>query len=400
MSNLLKGTIEDLENLLGDTLIKKKIDQDQKESFNDISIESPHFIAVITSNLGGNSPKQVKEQYDYIINQELYNKCNLNKQPLAYELLDKYIEQHNNNKIVIISEDTYLPSVTINTYSKFGNVGTVFISNNPKIVVETQGNNISYFGIDKDLLTDDLQFKLEENLTTYFTLQKIKQIGILKTCKTIKNMYSDKRIHLIIDLQIIDQTIAPSVKRSSSQRNFLSMGDINEIIHEFKDISYLDIIGFNESIDDSMFRYTKMTGEVCRTIIRDIFNIKEKSINIFTEDSIFLIYRPVDQISNDDIGWYIVRFMTLKERESFLYNLIDKVITITLDDIDLMNDLEVYVTSTSIKEQNKKSFYTANSIFDYCLFPEEKISMIFELLNSNEQSILGKDDKGIKRINR
>lgn len=346
-----------------------------------------HFIAVITPNPGGNSPKKVKEQYDYIIDKELYNKFNSKKQPLAYELLENYITTLNDQKIVVVSEDVYLPSTTINIYSKFDNTATIFLSNNPKVIINRQDNNILYFGIDKNLLSDDLQFQLENNLITYFTFQKIEQIGISKICQTIKNMYSDKKLHLVFDLQIIDPTLAPSVKRDSHQINFFSIEIINTIIQEIKNISYLDIIAFDESLDDSLSRYTKLTGNICKTIIRDIFHIKEKSINIFTEDSRFLIYRPVEQISDHDIGWYIVKFLTLKERECFLNYLIDTVITITIDDI-YGKELEVYVTSTSIQEQNKKSFYTTNNIFDYCLYPEEKISMVFELLNTNNKSIL------------
>ena len=125
---------------------------------------------------------------------------------------------------------------------------------------------------------------------------------------------------------------------------------------------------------------------MCRVIIKSIFNIKEKSLNIFTEDSRFLIYRPVEQISHDDIGWYIVKFLTIKERETFLKHLIDNVVTISIPDVEKGIDIEVYVTSTSGQEQNQKSFYTAKNMSDYCLFPSEKISMIFELLNTEKVS--------------
>ena len=345
-------------------------------------IAQPHFIALLTPNPGGNSPKQVKEEYNYTIEKELYNKYNSSQQRLSYELLDKHLNNVCNEKVIIVSEDRFIPSLTINTYSKFHNVASIYISNSPKIITNTHEGNILYFGVDKDILTENARFKLEENLITHFTFKKIKQMGMQKICKIINNMYCGKKLHVILDLQIVDQTISPSVKRESSQKDFISMENINEIIHEFKNIWYLDIIGFDESLDDAMFRYTKITGETCRTIIKNIFNIKEKSMNIFTEDSRFLIYRPVEQISNDDIGWYIVRFMTLKEREIFLHELIDKVITINIDNPYPQKDLEVYITSTSMQEQNLKSFYTAKSIQNYCLFPDEKISMIFELLNT------------------
>ena len=334
---------------------------------------NPYFIAVLTPNPGGNSPKQVRESYDFIINKELYNITN-NKQIPAYELLEKHIENLD-RKIIIISEDIYLPSITTKIYSK-SNILTIYVSNNPKII----DNNIIYIGIDKDLTDDTILTQLDDNLITYFTLQKIKQIGLEKILDTIQNI--QQKFHLIIDLQILDQTIAPSVKRDHKQKNFLSIGMINSIIDKIKNIEHLDIIGFDDSLDDSMFRYTKLTGEVCRTIIKNIYNIKEKSMNIFTEDSRFLIYRPIKQLTNDDIGWYIVKFMTLKEREMYLQYLIDNVITVSIN-ID-GKKLKIFVTSTSIQEQNEKSYYIAQHMFDYCLFPEEKLSMVFELLNTSK----------------
>lgn len=357
-------------------------EQDEhKNILNNIS-DPPHFIAVLTTNPGGSSPELVKEKYDYTINKELYNVDN-NGVNSAYVILSKYIQQNIDKKIVVVSEDVYLPSVTINTYAKYNNITTIYISNYPKIVTNIPNNNIVYFGIDTDIISESLQSKLDDNLITYFTFQKIMKIGIDKISKIIMNMFPDNKLHLIIDLQIIDQTIAPSVKRNNSQKNFLMMIHLNQIFKVFTNIYHLDIIGFDGSLDDNLFRYTKITGEVCRTIIKDIFNIKEKSMNVFTEDSRFLIYRPVEQLSNDDTGWYIVRFMTLKERETFLQYLIDRVVTISIDNIDTGTDLEVIVTSTSIQEQNQKSFYTAKGILDYCLFPQEKISMTFELLNAN-----------------
>lgn len=343
------------------------------------SIINPYFIALITPYEGGHSPKKVKEVYDHYINADLYKIYDKNNQLMAYNSLEKHIQQVIDDRdIVLVTEDINSPSITINAYSR--NSTTIYISNSPTVILK----DVIYVGIDKDLMTDDMIMKLDEGLITYFTQEKIKECGI---SKVIKNIIINKKIHLIIDLRIIDQTIAPSAKRYPNQKKYISLNDIQEIIQNFHNISYLDIIGFNDSLDNSSCKYSKITGEVCRVIIKNIFNIKEKSINIFTEDSRFLIYRPVNQISQDDIGWYIIKFLTLKERETFLSNLVDKVITITIND-NYKEDMEVYITSTTVQEQNYKSYYTSNNIFDYCLFPEEKLSMVLELLNTNTDSII------------
>lgn len=344
----------------------------------------PCFIAVCTPELGGDSPKQVKEKYDIVIDKEKYvtwSQATSGDTLLAYELLNESLNRINDKKIVVVSEDRCLSSVTINTYAK-NNTVTIYISSNPKIFINNKDVSIVYFGIDKNIISDYLQTALGDNLSTYFTIQKIKQIGVSSICNIIQSMYHNKRIHVVIDLQIIDSSVTPSVRRDKLQNNFISINNILELVQKL-DIYYLDIIGFDESINDNMMRFTKITGEVCRAIIRNTFNIKENSMNIFTEDSRFLIYRPVEQITNDDIGWYIVKFMTLQERELYLRYLIDKVITVTINNINDEKDFDVLVTSTSIQEQNCKSFFATKNILDYCLFPQEKISMIFELLNTS-----------------
>ena len=124
---------------------------------------------------------------------------------------------------------------------------TVYISNAPN-VVNNPSSNVIYFGIDKNLLSDQSLSNLDKSLVTYFTLQKINQTGIQKFCKIIKNMLENTKIHLIVDLRIIDQIITPSVKRSPLQKNYLSIKDIIETIKHLKNIFYLDVIGFDESL--------------------------------------------------------------------------------------------------------------------------------------------------------
>ena len=109
-------------------------------------------------------------------------------------------------------------------------------------------------------------------------------------------------------------------------------------------------------------------------------NIKEKKLNIFTEDSRFLIYRPVVQINEHDIGWYILRFMTLEQRNDILKHLTDDdIINITIEDND--EEIDVFIASTTIAEQETINYYAAENITEKCLFPTEKMFMMFELLN-------------------
>lgn len=232
---------------------------------------------------------------------------------------------------------------------------------------------------------------------TYYNLKKIRQLGSDAIIQNIIKKNDNNKIHLIIDLRIIDKTAAPSVNReisdsesgSEAQTYFLSYSEIKIVVDNLKPyVKHLDIVGFNDSIDDEAHRLSKITGELCRYFIRDIFNLKEKSMNIFSDDSRFLIYRPVEQVDEDDIGWYIVRFMTLQQREMFINKIGDEILTLEYEndedrDEEKEKEKEVMITTTSVKEQQEKTYYYANTVFDCCLVPEEKVSMVFELLNTS-----------------
>jgi hypothetical protein len=376
-----------------------------------------HFIAVYTNAEGGQSPKLVKEQYDYEIK--------LEDKDILSSYLSKNIENQNieNQNIVIISENTELSKSIIPIYSQsHEKLITLYISNNPNILYQ---KNIIYIGLDKNLIEDNTEEelnKLDNPFVPYITIQKI-----IKLCQTnkldsivkyINNICIDNIVNVIIDLQIIDINNCPSVKRDSNQTKYISLDTIYKLLNKNINIKYLNILGFDSSIDNPTNKLTKLTGNSCRNIIKYIFDITEKSINIFTEDTRFLIYRPIEQLlintdtndnsepenepdsepehnpetddistyidttkQTDDYGWYILRFMTLREREDIIKHLIDRVITISvkLDDTD--EETEIYITTTTINEQNNKSFYLANKIEDYCLFPKEKLAMMFELVN-------------------
>lgn len=331
------------------------------------------YIAVVNKNTD-NSYKLVKEQYDHVLNIEKVS-----------DFENCISERVKNFKTVIISQNLNTIKLTTNIYSKLQDIVSVIISNNPVIC---ENKNVQYIGIDKTIMNDESLYELDNNLATYYTFDKIKQIGLNKLCQILCKNNLDKKIHLVIDLQIIDKTIAPSVKRNESQKNYFSLDCINSIITEFKkQLWSLEIIGFSDTLNDITQRHSKLTAELCKSIICKSFDITEKSMNIFTEDSRFLIYRPVEQKKEDDIGWYIVKFLTLKEREQYLKYLIDNVITITIDS-ENGDELDIYVTSTSTKEQNERSYYASNDIYDYCLFPDEKVSMVFELLNTSQNSVI------------
>ncbi len=115
--------------------------------------------------------------------------------------------------------------------------------------------------------------------------------------------------------------------------------------------------------------------------------MKEYSINIYNENTRFLIFKPVDELCNpneidigDDYGWYILRNIPKELKEELFKEIEDdsiKIITINENN----TDIDIMVSSSTINEQNNKCYYTSSSYKDCTLYPDEKISMMFELIN-------------------
>lgn len=237
--------------------------------------------------------------------------------------------------------------------SVIGNLNPSLIKNKPKNIFTCQ--QLIYLGIDNN----DLEI-LDHYEIPYFTQDKIEQIGIDKICEIVK-MYTidDYNVHLCINMEI-------------------SKEYIKQIVNSFKEqIVSMDITEFNPCIDDK----ERVVGEkeCIKEILVHAFDIKEKTINLFNEDSEFLIYRSIFQKNPEtDIGWYILRGLTLDQKKNIISKLDpDRTTTITMDEEDYL------ITTTSMNEQNEKSYFTAKSIQDFTLFPEEKSLMCFELIGDS-----------------
>src|SRR5205807_2634565 len=115
-----------------------------------------------------------------------------------------------------------------------------------------------------------------------------------------------------------------------------------------------------------------------------------KTINVFNEESKFLIWRPVK--FDDYKGWLILRCMTLEQRESIIKEIgDDKIIPVPVEKDGCVYD--ALVTVTTMKAQQEKSYYQSNSLQDCCLLPGEKIDMMFELLNTSNKTNANIDTK-------
>lgn len=238
-------------------------------------------------------------------------------------------------------------------------------------------NQIIYFGLTND---EEIDFLVESDIT-FLTANKITQLNNADPeiiINILKDKIEDRPVHIVLDMKVFHKDIVKSVYYGDAidNNNGLQINDIDRVLMTFKkNIVAMDITEFNPLIGNK--NDVKVTKDLIRYVLQRTFDIKEKKINVFTEDSYFPIYRPLDQEDPEtDIGWFILRGIKPDYKEELLELIPDDTI-ISLD----IDDNTYLVTKTTMNEQNEKSYYVATTINDTALYPQEKAAMMFELVN-------------------
>jgi arginase family enzyme len=309
-----------------------------------------------------------------------------------------------NLKVIYIDSS---PDVSINKYVEYNDFRNAVISDVIGINeesfsdhrVDIPPNHITFIGIDEKNLSDDQDGVLRkyDMHMKMFTSQLMKKKGINSVMENIINelMYED--VHVVIDLSCIKIQYAPSVIRDTNDESvgfdFDQMKLIVGWLKKLKRLNGVDITGYNfgEVKHKNKHHVSNiLTVKTIEMIVTTFIELKQKSINLFNEDTKFLIWRKIDD--TDSIGWYILRGVSLQDREQLINGIGDRIEVIPIPDSDFHSDnvtddslnncFNALVTVTSMKEQQEKSYYTSETIYDCCLFPGEKLNMMFELLNT------------------
>ncbi len=269
------------------------------------------------------------------------------------------------------------------------------------------GNQFILIGINDKSLTDIETETLKNLDITYFTLDELKKKGIDTIIKSVKEMILDAPLHVVFDTSVMAYSVAPCtirffgndmssiidedslkeyVKSKISQDHLrgLNVEEITQIFNMLStcNIIGLDVLGYDLRISDKQAAF-RVTCEIAKLPLVHLLKITEKKINIFNEDSKMLIWRPYEQKSEDDVGWYLLRNTSLKFREDILKHLVDDtIISHSVEDDDGEIN-EILLSVTTMNEQEKKTYLdNTTKISDCVLFVEEKMSMLFEMLNS------------------
>ena len=260
-----------------------------------------------------------------------------------------------------------------------------------KHVIDFELSQFIFLGVEQ--LSPFEENLLLESKSKYYTLniifKKLEQIldNIIEDNK-------DKPIAIIFDFNIFNSKLKLNcVNRSVNQTKCgINMDQLNLIIHKLsklsENIKMIDITGFSMYFDQTTNNeQLKSNIDVITKIYSQLLHLKEYSLNIFTENTRFLIYKPMEEIydihekGDNTIGWYLLRNIPLSIKCELLDTLdSDSIIILDILDDD-NNEVEIMISTTSINDQNEKCYYLASSYKDCCLYPDEKLDMMFELIN-------------------
>lgn len=379
--------------------------------------------------------------FDYEICEKLYEKNDEQNYPIVYNFLYKYLGILAKDKLpIIFSPDPAISASSIaanaekymsaqmekDVVNYTSNLKIIYFTATPHLLEKYEHANVENFtngiisnlicteentftkhnlalnsnqfiliGINEDL-TDPIQMeKLNKLDITYFTLKQMRKKGLVQIMELVKQLVSDNPIHVVFDMSVASIETAPCVTRfiDADKKEFCLSGfNGDEIITCMKNISCenvvgLDITGYDFRVETNEIIY-RVTCEVAKLPLIHILGIKEKKINIFNENSKTLIWRPVDQVSHSDVGWFILRGVSNELREEIMKSIPDDTIIIfTLDDDD-GNEMDAYISTTTMAEQEEKTYYDqTHEITDCVLFYEEKVHLMFEMLNTPQNNI-------------
>ena len=425
---------------------KVRFDVAEKEvpNNNDESIKKPFLINVEFGDMTAKG--HIYNKFDYEAIGELYKKTDEDGIPIIYPFMYKYLKQLDKKKtIVTFSPDASISASTIagmsekymyvssndNMTPKYkSKLKIIYITSKPHldkniddVSVESFTNSIVsnlmcqtggtftehklvlepeqfiFVGLDDNLLSEGDKESLAQSEITFLSMDRIKKIGIDKLCKTIIDVCDNDPVHVVFDLTVMDVASAPYVTRflkgldteaDSAKISGLTLGQLDQILDKLSvlNIAAIDITSYNfKQVNFNDIAY-RITCETARRPLLKLLKFKEKTINIFNENTRFLIWRPRYQSSPLDLGWFILRNVSLRDREEILkYVDEDTIMIMTIQDDD-GDDIDAYVSATSMKEQEQKTYVTAEKIEECTLFYEEKVHMMFELLNTTENSML------------
>jgi hypothetical protein len=234
---------------------------------------------------------------------------------------------------------------------------------------------------------------------SFYPYENIKGEKLKKTLQFLENKFTDEPVHIVFDLEILSQAISPlsfrydyTLKSEQDKLHGLNLEELYLTLNSLKKLNIvgLDIVNYN-LIKDETSIINRIQSETIQKIYGTLLNMSVKSFNVFNENSRFLIFKPIDEIE-EDVGWYLLRGVDMELRNTLMEKINNgQIITVKINENEEKEDedeenvnideKEIFVTTTTIYDQNEYSYYSSDDFLDKRLYPDEKLDMMFELLN-------------------
>jgi hypothetical protein len=221
---------------------------------------------------------------------------------------------------------------------------------------------------------DDENILIESNCKYYTLISLTKKIKMI-----LENILEDKNIPvaIIFDINAISSKIY-NINNVEQHLIGFNMDQINIMLNILSklNIKMIDIVGYDNKEN---LKLNLLINKIYLTLTKQ----KNTKINVFDENSRFLIYKPLSEIYEKeyDIGWYLLRNIPQSMNDELLHSIeLDSIIMLEIPDDD-NNFVEIMISSTNITEQNNKCYYISESYKDCCLYPDEKMAMCFEMIS-------------------
>jgi hypothetical protein len=343
---------------------------------------------------------------DNVISYDMYKP--MNNTLMIYEYMKNLFAKNNFNRTTILSDDisiassviTGLAEKTMKTFTKTiddkeriiyeSELRVFYFGNNCRLNIKEYENHLDFqdsvisnmIGITdtftnhkvninpKNLhlfineVTENDSVIIGDNDIEFYEFDLIRKKGFERVIEHIckENMYYP--VSVIFDFDILP------IEINKNEITINELDIILENIKKLKSLMSINICSYSFKKNDPR---NKIKREIILKIIEEFDEIKKNRINIFSDDSKFLIWRKRD---DDTHGWNILRGVDL----DFKNTVLDSIDENTIIELEI-DDAYCQISSTSIKEQNGKSFYKTKDVNDLCLFPQEKIDMVFEMLS-------------------
>jgi arginase family enzyme len=414
------------------------------------NIVTNHFINVKLQQI--TAKKHIKDEFDYEISDLFYEKTTEAGVPIVYNFLYRYILQNipKNNRVITMSPDPLISTSTIvglaekymyTEIDNFEGKECLVFKSNLKVVYFTAQPHLSeevtevsleqltkitlanalcsvestitghklalspdqfvLIGLNTDILDESQKDELAKSNIKNYTLQQIRKKKMRNIIRAVNNFVGDNPVHLIFDMSCMSLDIAPCVTRfvdftKHKTIDGFIMKEIEEAMTMLNKTNLVgfDITGYDLRIERSE-RAFRVTCEVPRRLLQLVLGIKEKKLNIFNEHSKFLIWRPIDQEEETDVGWFILRNIPLDTREQLIEHIgTENIISFQTEDDD-GEIIDAYVTVTTMAEQQERTYCETTNVHDCVLYPAQKVYAMFELLNTGENKILEDENNQI-----